>query len=149
MVSNNLTLQSLDFGGELRVLLQFFCKKTACYCNLLRHAERSEKVQVTPLVFRRIKVGALYKSSIHQSPQAVISAPQADIKTACDLPLAQRWALRKEAQQHELNFRAIMSAVTAARHSYRTSAGLRRALTSSCVNNSFIIVRSTLCRQVM
>ncbi|CAM8669613.1 hypothetical protein MCEREM30_00571 [Paracoccaceae bacterium] len=44
MVSDNLTLQSLDVCGELRVFLHFFRKEAACYCNLRRHAGRSEKV---------------------------------------------------------------------------------------------------------
>ena len=75
MALNNLALQCLDFGGELGVLLHFSGKEAARQCNFLRHAGRSEKVEVTSLVLRRIEVGALYKSSIHQSAQAVIGAP--------------------------------------------------------------------------
>ena len=75
MALNNLALQGLDFGGELGVLLHLSGKEAARQCNFLRHAGRSEKVEVAPLIFRRTKVCALYKSSIHQSAQAVIGAP--------------------------------------------------------------------------
>ncbi len=149
MALNDLALQGLDFCGELSVLLHFSGQEATRQCDFLRHAGRGEKVEVTPLVFRRTKVGALHKSPIHQGAQAVIGAPQADVKTARDLPLAQRWALRKETQQHELNFGAIIPAVTAFSHGYRISAGLRRALKSSRVTNSFIIVRSTLFRHIL